>query len=358
MSNQRQILLNSIATTIADYRQGEIAVIDPNHVDKWVRQFDQFGFDENTQQVILEQMDRILKNYYISHSIAQDFITKVLTSEKLFGSNHADIIRKVHFLQIQTKGNSQNDLLNLTDQCLQNLYGLNLEDCGKLPVIYIYLDDCLYSGNTVRRDIESWLPNAIEGTTLHLIFFGFYTGGYEYSKKIIEEKGKVKNITVKFWRLHEFHNNRFHNNHWKPSRFDCFWTSEISEDELVDRFVQQVNEDRQNTNKSLPSLFRPNNLPIEDNIFSSPTDRKVIESAFLKAGAYIVSLPKNPNSSMRPLGYDYLKSLGFGAILVTYRNIANNCPLALWWGDYNKAYPLNAWYPLFPRIVNEHYSNP
>jgi hypothetical protein len=61
---------------------------------------------------------------------------------------------------------------------------------------------------------------------------------------------------------------------------------------------------------------------------------------------------------MRPLGYDYLKSLGFGAILVTYRNIANNCPLALWWGDPNKAYPLNAWYPLFPRIVNEHYSNP
>ena len=80
MSNQRQILLNSIATTIADYRQGEIAVIDPNHVDKWVRQFDQFGFDENTQQVILEQMDRILKNYYISHSIAQDFITKVFTA--------------------------------------------------------------------------------------------------------------------------------------------------------------------------------------------------------------------------------------------------------------------------------------
>ncbi|MTJ06892.1 hypothetical protein [Anabaena sp. UHCC 0204] len=353
MSNQHQILLNSIATTIADYRQGEIPVIDPNHVEKWVRQFDKFGFDENSQKVILEQMDRILKNYYISRQVAQEFVTAVLTFQAIFGSNPAKTIKNAQFLRVQTKGNSQNDLLSLTEQSLQNLYGLNFDDCGKSPVIYIYLDDCLYSGNRVRRDIDSWLSNAVEGTTLHLIFLGIHTDGYDYSKKLIKQKAQAKNIIVEFWRLHEFHNNR-----WKPSRFDCFWTSEISEDESVDRFVQQVNEDRQNTNKSLPSLFRPNNVPIEDNIFSSPTDRKVIESAFLKAGAYIVSLPKNPNSSMRPLGYDYLKSLGFGAILVTYRNIANNCPLALWWGDPNKAYPLNAWYPLFPRIVNEHYSNP
>lgn len=126
----------------------------------------------------------------------------------------------------------------------------------------------------------------------------------------------------------------------------------MSGDEFVDRYVQAVNEHRQNLNRSLPPLFRPENMPTQDSIFSSPTSRKVIEDAFLKAGAYIVSLPKSPNTSMRPLGYDYLESLGFGAILITYRNIANNCPLALWWGDPDKAHPLNAWYPLFPRTVN------
>ncbi len=347
MSNQRQTLLQSLTTTITDYRQGEISIIDPNHVDKWVRQFDRFGFGENDQIVILDQMDRILKKYYISRTLAQKFISNVVSSQEIFGSTPATIIPNVQFLRIQTIGNSQNDLLSFAQQSLQTIYSLNLEDCGKVPIIYVYLDDCLYSGNRVRRDIDSWLPNAVEGTTLHLIFLALHTDGYQYSKKIIEQKAQVKNITVKFWHLHKFHNSR-----WQPSRSDCFWTREIYEDELVDRFVQKVNERRQNSNKSLPSLFRPNNAPTQDNVFSSPTARDVIEAAFLKAGSYIVSLPSNPNPSMRPLGYDYLESLGFGAILATYRNIANNCPLALWWGDPNKAHPLNLWYPLFPRTVN------
>jgi hypothetical protein len=347
MSNERQILLESIAITIADYRECEIPPIDSNHVDRWVMQFANFGFDENAQKIILEQMDRILKNYYISRTVAQEFITNVLASQHLFGNNPTEVIRNLEFLRIQAKGNSQNDLLSLTEECLHNMYGLNLEDCGKSPVIYVYLDDCLYSGNTVRRDIESWLPSAVEGATLYLIFLGVHTNGYDYSKKQIERCAQSKNITVRFCLKHEFHNNP-----WKPSRFDCFWTGEMYGDELVDQFIQKLNEDRQKTNKSLPPIFRPNNAGTQDNIFSSPIERRVIESAFLKAGAYIISLPKNPHSSMRPLGYDYLKSLGFGANFVTYRNIANNCPLALWWGDPNKGYPLNAWYPLFPRTVN------
>jgi hypothetical protein len=349
MLNQRHILLNSIATTISDYKKGEIPVIDSNHVDKWILQFGEFGFDENYQKVILEQMDRILKKYYVSRTLAEKFISNFLTSQEIFRDNPAEEIKNAQFLRIQRKGNSQNDFLNLIEYSLQNLYSLNLEDCGKSPLIYIYFDDCLYSGNTVRRDIDSWLPNAIKGTTLHLIFLGVHTVGLKYSRDRIKKQVQDKGIIVEFWRLHEFHNNP-----WEVSRFDCFWNNEISEneDELVNGFVQQVNEERQNIDKNLPSLFRPNDVPIEDDVFSSPGERKIIESAFLKAGAYIISLSKNPNSSMRPLGYDYFKSLGFGAIFVTYRNIANNCPLALWWGDSNKAYPLNAWYPLFPRTAN------
>jgi hypothetical protein len=346
MANQRRTLLESIATIIADYRQGEVPTIDSSHVDRWVSQFDRFGFDGEAQVVILEQMERILKRYYISRSIAQDFITRLLTSEKLFGSNPAAMIRNVQFLRIQTKGSSQNDLLNLCEQILQSVHGFGLEDCGSSPVAYIYLDDCLYSGNRVRRDIVHWLSNAARGTTLHLIFFALHTTGREYSQKEIEQKAQVQGVVVKFWGLHEFHNSR-----WKPSRFDCFWARQTSGDELIDRYVQEVNENRQNLNKSLPPLFRPNNMPIQDSIFSSPA-REIIEYAFLKVGAYIVSLPRSPNKNMRPLGYDYLESLGFGAILATYRNIANNCPLALWWGDPNGFYPLNAWYPLFPRTVN------
>lgn len=348
MANRRQLLLQSIATIVSDYRQGEIPEIDSNHVDRWVRQFSEFGFDDEAQIIILDEMRRILNTYYISYRKAQAFMRKALTSPNLLGTNPADEIVNFRFLRIQTRGNSQTDLLGLCDSILEPMYGIRTEDCGKNPIAYIYFDDCLYSGNRVRRDITAWLPNAVTGSALHIIFFGYHTEGLNYSKRIIKAEAQSRNISVYFWKKwHEFHNSR-----WSPSRFDCFWANELSRNEFVDQYIQTVNERRQNQNHSLPPLFRPINMPSQDNIFSSPAAREVIESAFLKAGVYIVSLPKSPNTSMRPLGYDYLETLGFGAVLITYRNIANNCPLALWWGDPEKAYPLNAWYPLFPRTVN------
>ena len=347
MTNHRQTLLNSIATIIADYRQGEIAAIDPNHVDRWVNQFSKFGFDNEAQIAILGEMERILKSYYISRSSAQSLLTNMLTSQKLFGANPAITIRNAQFLQIQRKGNSQNDLLNLCEPILQSNYGLSSRDFEGSPSTYIYLDDCLYSGNTAWRDVNAWMPNAARGTTLHLIFFALHTEGRRYSQKQIELEAQKYGVAIKFWRLHEFHNSR-----WKPSQFHCFWALQTSGDELIDRYIQEISERRQNSNRTLPDLFRPANMPTQDNVFSSPTARNIIEYAFLKVGAYIVSLSKNPNDSMKPLGYEYFDSLGFGALFTTYRNIANNCPLALWWGDPNKAYPLSAWYPLFPRTVN------
>jgi hypothetical protein len=39
-----------------------------------------------------------------------------------------------------------------------------------------------------------------------------------------------------------------------------------------------------------------------------------------------------------------LQTVGFGALIVTFRNCANNCPLGFWVDD--------PWYPLFPRKTN------
>jgi hypothetical protein len=342
-----QDLLQSIANIIADYRQNEVPPIDANHVERWVCQFQKFGFDTDDRIVILEQMKLILNSYYFSYAKSEDFIAKVLASPKLFGSNPASAIRNVKFLQVQTKGNSQNDLLKVCEQILQTKYGILLDECGNSPVAYLYIDDCLYSGNRVRRDITSWLPSAVKGTILHLIFFAVHTEGLKYSERVIREAAKAYDVSIEFWRMYEFNNSR-----WNPSQFDCFWAHELSGDEYVDRYVQTVNEQRQQFNKQLPPLFCPDNMPTQESTFSSISARKIIESAFLKAGAYIISLPDQPNPNMRPLGYDYLKSLGFGSIFATYRNTANNCPLVLWWGDPNKPYPLNEWYPLLPRTVN------
>jgi len=344
MANQRQTLLESIATIIADYRQGEIPNIHFSHVNRWVRQFAQFGFNDEDQVIILGEMERILKRYYISRKIAEEFITNFL-------SDHTEKLENFQYLPIQRKGSSQNDLLNLWEQILQSKHGLGFSDCGRSPVVYVYLDDCLYTGNTMWRDIDAWISKAARETNLYLIFFAVHTDGWQYSQRQIRQKAQEQQFLVEtthFWR-HQFHNSRWQR---ESSQFDCFWPCQVSGDELVDRYIQEVNQRRQNLSYTPPPLFRPDNMPTQDSIFSSPAARQIIESAFLKAGAYIVSKSKNPNQNIRPLGYDYFESLGFGSIFVTYRNIANNCPLALWWGDSNQTYPLNAWYPLFPRIVN------
>jgi hypothetical protein len=44
------------------------------------------------------------------------------------------------------------------------------------------------------------------------------------------------------------------------------------------------------------------------------------------------------------LGFTGLRTLGFGSVIVTFRNCPNTCPLPFWAGD--------PWYPLFPRSTN------
>ena len=63
-----------------------------NHIDRWVGQFDKFGFNNEAQVIILNEMERILNTYYISYRKAQAFISKALTSQSLFGTNPAEAI--------------------------------------------------------------------------------------------------------------------------------------------------------------------------------------------------------------------------------------------------------------------------
>jgi len=89
---------------------------------------------------------------------------------------------------------------------------------------------------------------------------------------------------------------------------------------------------------------------LENNIFSSEVGRQLLERELLIAGSRIRSFSRNPNQWLRPLGYSAY-GLGFGSMVVTYRNCPNNTPLALWWGDPNAApgHPFRSWYPLLPR---------
>lgn len=59
--SERDELLASIAATTSDYREGAVDRPTPQHVDRWVNQF-----DDAVQLPILREMDHVLKKTYFS----------------------------------------------------------------------------------------------------------------------------------------------------------------------------------------------------------------------------------------------------------------------------------------------------
>lgn len=344
----REELLQSISKRVEDYRAGEISQVSPGDVDAWVRQFDQFGFQEGSQTQLLNELDRSLERYYVTRQNGSQFVEKSVSS-KIFGEDVADGLRKSYFLNISTRGSSQGELRVLFGDLLQRTYNLRIEECGPDPQRYVYIDDCLFSGNTVIRDIQSWLPQAKEGAELHLIFLAVHSGPEWYVRKTLKKPLAEKRIKLSVWRFLTLDYAP-----WAPQKVEFVWPCKLDDNKLVKNYAENLSDRCKGEEKKLKYLLRPENVPKNETVFSSPEARNLFEQALLLAGAFIVSLPQTPNPQLRPLGYSVLESLGFGALVVTYRNIANNCPLALWWGDATAPAdsPLSRWRPLFPRRVN------
>jgi hypothetical protein len=346
----RQTLLQSIATTAEDYRAGEIDALTPEAVDSWVRQFEQFGFTEQYQLTILSEMDRILGRFYINRERAVAFCQNIIKRQATFGADLGAGVAATKFLQIQRKGSSQNELLELLAEAVRQEYGLVLAHCGADPSRYLYLDDCIYSGNTIAHDLEDWLPQARERVPLTILTFGSHSIGVSRLYKVQRRFMQEKHIAIDFLSAK---NLQLRNNPFREGNVsDCYWPRELAGVNDAADYIAELRRRREGQQYG-PRLYRPNGNPHREEIFSSAEARDTIEYAFLKAGLHIMSLPQNANQHMRPMGYEYLESLGFGALPVFYRNISNNAPLALWWGDPNEGYPLNQWRPLFLRKPNE-----
>lgn len=336
----REQLLASITETVSDYRYGEIEPITPTHIETWVDQF-----PEDKQLCILTEMDRILDRYYFSKQTAIDRLTNLLGAEQFFGSNPAEVLKNTKFLSIQRNGSSQEELLELADAIISEKYGLTLSECGDNPQQYIYLDDGLFSGNSARHDCIEWLPNAIKGSTLHFIFFITHDSGLSYFKRKINQEARKHNVSIKYWSFKKVDD--------RQDAVESYWPALGNYTEQVMQYADTLLK-RCEDQQFDPRLFRPDNRPEQESVFSSIEARDIITSAFLEAGVTISNLSQGGNPNLRPLGYEYLESFGFGSFFVSYRNIPNNCPLALWWGNPNapEGNSLRDWYPLFMRKVN------
>ena len=324
----RKDLLTSIATTITGYRYGEIPRPAANHVREWIEQF-----DKPSQMPILQELAYVLERTYLSKEYFERFLERVVVDEKLTGGNTRSFWSSVSLLDIQDAGNSQSEMLEMFDSVLEDKCGLNLRDCVCTSGTFVYLDDGVYTGNRILRDLRAWITSAApDEAVLNVIVISLHISGWNYARtelrKVAESVGK--NITINGWRAVETEDRR---NYTYSS--DVLRPTVIPDDEAVRDYAESL--------LYSPALRVPGSLGTRE-IFSSEEGRHILEQEFLKMGVRIRAMCPNLTEYQRPLGNSVLQTLGFGTLLVTFRNCPNNAPLVFWVGE--------PWYPLFPRKTN------
>lgn len=326
----RNALLASIATQIQDYRQGEWSGPSPDHVERWVKQF-----EAGVQDAILAEIDHILHKTYITKQNATAFLESLATDAKVTGGDHSSFWQNAGILSIQAGGGSQREMLSVFDRVLTTKVGFGVDRCQATSGVYVYLDDAIFSGTRLRMDLESWLPNAPQDIYIHVIAMGLHRGGIWHARTRVEAAARAlgKTIKLQFWRCIEIEDRRSEINNC-----DVLRPSGLPADALVQAYAAELVE------QGFPPILRTQAGVGPLAIFTSPTSRELIEQEMLKAGAKIRDMCPRLPAAMRPLGFTGLRTLGFGAHVITYRNCPNNCPLAFWVGD--------PWYPLFPRKTN------
>ncbi|MDE2788155.1 MAG: hypothetical protein OXL37_16060 [Chloroflexota bacterium] len=320
---ERQDLLASIANTIKDYRAGEIPEPTPEHVDRWIRQF-----DGDVQVPILREMDYALKRTYYSNARVLTLLrTLVNHPPNRSTQSPSSFWGRAHVMDIQLAGGSQSAIRNLFGGALHYECGLNIDQITSDGQTFVYLDDALFTGNRIIRDLTEWMPTSPEKSTVYICVIASHTGGEHWCQlrvaQIASEIGK--DVDLQFWRFYRFENRKYHRN-----LADVLWpTAEVHTEEG----------------------FEPRTpVPNASRLFTSEQNRQLLEREFLYAGTQIQGFAESPSTALKPLGFSPFVP-GFGSLFVTYRNCPNNCPLALWYGDraFGPNHPLGRWYPLFPR---------
>lgn len=336
--SKRDDLLVSVASEIKTYRKGDLPEPTPNHVDRWLHQF-----TPAQQLPFLQEFDHVIKQNFITQKSVMDFLRNLVANQELVGTDPTEYWSSANFLSIQRNGQSQKEMLKLFSKCLEEECGLELDACGDDRGDFIYLDDVMFSGSRVGNDLEAWIINsAPQSATVHVIVAALHSGGsYLVDNKLKTVVGQSgKKIAIKYWHAFEIENRKRYKN-----SSGVLWPTAVPNVAEVHAYM------------ALPSKYPfeprlPSAAAIEP--FSSEAGRQVLESEFFIAGAKIRAMSENPKPSMRPLGFSPF-GVGFGSMIVTYRNCPNNCPLAMWWGDPEATSGALHWYPLLPR---EGYSSP
>jgi hypothetical protein len=324
-------LLEQIATTIADYREGEIQKPDAAHVLRWVKQF-----EAAVREPILQEMSHVLQRTYVSKASFRKFLGSVASGKKLCGESPDAFWKTTNILKIQLGGRSQREILRLFGEVLEERFGIKLAQCGSATGPFIYLDDAVFSGARVIQDLSPWIKDkSPPKATVHVIVAAYHAYGQYYADKKLQEVAVAagKQIEINWWC-----SLRLEDTKYRIISSDVLRPKTIPDKADVQAYAKML------ADAGYPAVFRTGSSVGGKAIFSSDDGRNLLEQNFLIEGVRIKKICPNLHEVVRPLGFHGLKTFGFGSTLVTFRNCPNNCPLVFWVDS--------PWYPLFPRKTN------
>lgn len=319
--------VRSLTSVLEDYRGG--GVCTTARVERWIAQF-----NPPMQVPMLEELEHVFRNTYANKEDGKRFLGTLLEHKPLVGNDPRAFWRQVEVLDIQQHGLSQRELAALFSELLRcelGIDGVSASVSG--PKTCLYLDDGIFSGNRLLRDLDTLIPSVPRGSRIVVVVMGLYREGHWYVEKNLSTLSKDRDLQISFFSAKELENRRAH-----AAQSDVFWPSCLPDDDATRRYADTL------AQGGHPPALRPAGVNSHGGVFSGEMGRHLLEQELLKASCRIRERSQNLTESQRPLGHTALRTLGFGSTLVTWRNCPNSCPLAFW--------AEGSWFPLFPRQTN------
>ncbi len=339
-------LAESIYEVIKDYRNHDNIFITPENIIEWAKQFEDNG------QLVLTELNKIIKETYISRVRAKEFIYEhILSYLKLYEySSIAQFLIDTEFIDVQQIHKSQPAILQLLEEVLTEKFQVSYLPYKGFPKVnYIYFDDILASGSTIGRDLVIFLNKKnssgqkfyqlIQSNEIKLSIsvFCLHTWGFEFQKYRIQKEfnDKVLKKINWFWNYEIQNHAKFNNqklNIAKPVK---------GSSSKINSYLENLS-----ATKYEDYAYRKANTPTTEHFFTSAENRIRFENVLTEKGIDIINMIKGEaKSNIRPLGLinPQYKIFGLGTHFFTWRNIPNNSPLVYWWevAGHN-------WKPLFP----------
>lgn len=328
--------IQAISDTIYSYRLGEVDPLTPEHVERWLSQFDIMS-----RPILASELRHIFSTYYLSKDKFIELTRSFLSHSSICGNdNGTSFLRRASFMDIQRNGGSQDALLEILQQTINQTHPLARLNINTHSDHYIYLDDFIFSGSRAVNDITAAiLEQELNNCRITLVQYGYYLAGQWQIGQRLSNVLRPRNITIDYLQYNPY---KLENRLRYKNNSDVLWPTTNLTDPAVTDYIRQ---------KCSQQEYR--GLPGSNRVFSSDANRQLLESEFTSKGVAILSNYLNPSPVLRPLGFSTFRTLGFGSMLFTYRNCPNNTPLCFWWGNRDRLGEFGEWYPLFERATYE-----